>query len=286
MARSGSLSIVDAANAIGPAAAVKGIDLAIEIASENSLGLVAMRNSTHFGAAGFYARRAARKGLFSIVITNSPARMAPFGATAAFVGTGAIAVGAPLGSHDAFVLDISASGVAQGKITRARLLGQQIEPGLALAPDGTPTTDPALALRGCLLPMAEHKGSGLALALDILTAAISGSDFGYEMSSVYDVTGTPQNGGHLFLAIAPWQIIDEDGCMARVERFVNELHKLEPTPGFEEVLYPGEPGDRLARERLELGIPLEVEDIEHVADACAELGLDILASRFRTLLVD
>lgn len=147
---SGPLCRIDAGHALGPAAGVKGIDTAVGLARQHGIALVALGNSTHFGAAGFYARRAALRDFVAIVLSNAPKSMVPHGAVEAFLGANPIAIAVPLGDRPPFVLDISTSIVARGKIRRAKTAGESIEPGLALDEDGRPTrTRPPRSQAAC-----------------------------------------------------------------------------------------------------------------------------------------
>src|SRR6202043_3796762 len=139
VAETGALCRIDAGYALGPAAAVTALERSLALARELGVGVVAVGRSTHFGAAGYYARRAAGAGFVSITITNATARMAPYGAAAAFLGTNPLAIGIPLGGRAPFVLDIASSVAAQGTITRAKQLGEAIAPGLAPNAQGAPT---------------------------------------------------------------------------------------------------------------------------------------------------
>jgi LDH2 family malate/lactate/ureidoglycolate dehydrogenase len=283
-ARFGPLCRIDARHALGPAAAVKAIAIAIELARTHGIGLVAVGGSTHFGPAGFYARRAARERLIGIVLTNGPKNMAPHGASERFLGTCALAIAAPLGRQEDFCIDMSLSGGARGKILRAHALGEPIEAGLAIDAAGNPTTDAAAALAGSVLAVGGAKGSGLALAIDILAAALGGAEFACEMAPMYGPLDRPQNVGHVFIAVDPARLSDPDTTSTRLEQLVERLHSLRPAAGFDLVRYPGEGGAARAAQRRVSGIPLEGAEIQDAACACDECGLSDLAERLRGLL--
>jgi LDH2 family malate/lactate/ureidoglycolate dehydrogenase len=282
------LARLDAAHGLGPAVGVRAVDLAATLAGEHGIGLVAVGRSTHFGAAGFYARRAAHRGLVALVASNGPANMAPHGAAEAFLGTNAIAVAGPLGSDGAvFSLDMSSSVEARGKIIRADALGLPIAPGLAIDAAGRPTTDPAAALAGAVLPLGGPKGSGLAFAVCLLAGVLGGADFDDELAPMTASRGggppRPQNVGHLFMALDPARLADPGEAAARVDGLVERLHALRPAEGTRSVLYPGERGDRLAAERRAAGIPVEDAELEAIATAASDCGMPDLAERARGL---
>jgi LDH2 family malate/lactate/ureidoglycolate dehydrogenase len=273
VARHGALCRLDAGHALGPAAAVKAIDLAIEMAGSHGVGFVALGNSTNFGAAGFYALRAAQRRLVGIVATNAPKLMAPYGSREAFLGSNALAIATPMDDRDEFVLDMSSTMVARGKIRRAGALGTSIESGLALDKDGNPTTDPDQALAGVLLPLGGPKGTGLAFAITILAGLLAGADFDDEVASIYRDSTRAQNLGQLFVVIDPWRIADAKQVPLRLSRLADRLHDLSVQPGFDGVHYAGEGAAARARERLGTGIPIETVEIEAIMRACSDCGL-------------
>jgi LDH2 family malate/lactate/ureidoglycolate dehydrogenase len=279
----GPLRRLDAGAALGPIAANRATEIAIGLAREHGLGLVVMGNSTHFGSAGPYARRVAEQGLFAIVATNGPANMAPHGSAEPFLGTNAFAVALPLPGGEQFVLDMSCSIAARGKIIRARDLGEPIEPGTALDARGRATTDAAEALAGAVLPLGGPKGTGLALAISIAVGVLGGASFDDEAGRMHGTDARPQNLGQLFCAVDPWRLAKRDEAERRLAALIQRLHSLPPAPGVDRVLYPGERGDRERRARLEAGIPIADEELEAIAGVCAAMGHADLAQRAHSL---
>jgi LDH2 family malate/lactate/ureidoglycolate dehydrogenase len=280
----GCLCRMDARQALGPAAGVKAVDHAIGLSRSFGVGLVAVGHSTHFGPAGYYARRACGQGLVAVVASNAPKTMAPYGAAEPFIGTNPVAVAIPLGRAEPFVLDMAASIVARGKIIRAATLGESIPEGLAIDLHGRPTTDAHAALAGSVLPFGGAKGSGLALAVTMLAGILADADFDDEMASMYDDWDRPQNVGHLFLVIDPARLEDPRRASERLEALVDRLHALRPVEGCSSVLYAGEPEARLYRERSLAGVPIKKEELQAVAEVCLACGLHDLADRAMALL--
>jgi len=278
---SGPLCRMDAGQALGPAASVKAVDHALALARRFGMGLVAIGGSTHFGAAGYYARRAAHAGSVGIVMANAYKRMAPYGAEDVFLGTNPLAIGIPLANHDPFVLDMATSMAAQGRITRARELDEELPDGLAVDAQGRPTTDPAAALAGSLLPMGGPKGSGLALAISLLAVLFAGADSDDQMASFYKDFDRPQNAGHIFIAIEASRLGDPG---QRLDAIIERLVALRPVNGASAVHYPGEVGARLARARRQSGIPVSPAEILDIAETCGAFGLDDLQRRALALL--
>jgi LDH2 family malate/lactate/ureidoglycolate dehydrogenase len=280
--RSAPTCRIDARTALGPAIAVKAVDHAVALARRHGIGLVAVANSTHFGHAGFYARRAAAQRLIAIVMTNGPAGMAPHGGTEAFLGTNPLAIGIPLGDRGEFVLDMSSSVAARGKIIRRHALGEPIEEGWAVDATGEPTTVAAAALAGAVLPVGGAKGSGMAFAVSLLVGVLAGAAFDHEVARM-DGSTRPQGLGHVLLVIDPWRLAPEAETLLRVEDLVDRLHAVHPAPGFDRVLHAGERGEVLAAERRRAGVPVVAAEIEAVAAACDELGLASASAAARTL---
>jgi LDH2 family malate/lactate/ureidoglycolate dehydrogenase len=281
VAEAGALCRIDAAYALGPAAGVKALEHALTLARQLGVGVVAVGRSTHFGAAGYYARRAADEGFVSITTTNATARMAPHGASEAFLGTNPLAIGIPLAGRAPFVLDIASSVAAQGTITRARDMGTEIPLGLALDAEGAPTSDPRAALAGSLLPMAGAKGSGLALAIALLMVLLGEADCDDEMASLYNDPDRAQNTGHVFIAVEPSRLRTDP---TRITEMIDRLLALRPASGVSAIAYPGARSARLAAERRRNGVPITRAEIQRVADACASCGLPEVRAQALALL--
>ena len=171
-----SISHVDANNSIGFVGADIAIKTAINNAKKTGIGLVAVKNSGHYGLSGYYAEQAVKKNLICMVFTNAPPAVAPHGALKSLFGTNPICFGTPTGSRIPFILDTSISMINRGKIRVAEREGGKIPDGVALDKFGKPTTDPKKALEGVQLPIAGFRGSGLAWMVDILSGVLTGGN--------------------------------------------------------------------------------------------------------------
>ena len=194
---SSSISYVDADNSIGFVSANIGINQAINNAKKTGIGLVAVKNSGHYGLSSFYAEQAVKKNLMVLCFTNAPPALAPYGAKKSLFGTNPICFGVPTGKIP-FILDSSTSMINRGKIRLADKLGKKIPYGVALDKNGKITTNPKKALKGTQLPIAGFKGSGLAWMVDILSGVFTGSSHGGKTKDPFDDFSGPQNRGHLF----------------------------------------------------------------------------------------
>lgn len=207
---------VDAKDGFAYPAIAAGIAKGIEMAKAAGVVGVGIGNSHHFGAAGYHVEAGAKAGMLAIAFGNSPSAIAPWGGSKALFGTNPIAFAAPRAGRDPLVIDLSLSKVARGKIMVAAQKGEAIPEGWALDPDGKPTTDPKKAMAGTMLPLGDAKGAALVLMVEILSAALTASNFGYEASSFFDDKGGPPRVGQFFLLIDPGKFAG-DGFGARVE---------------------------------------------------------------------
>ena len=171
-----SISYIDANNSIGFVAADLGIKTAIKNAQKTGIGMVAIKNSGHYGLSGYYAEQAVKKNLMALVFTNAPPAIAPHGALKTLFGTNPICFGTPTSSKIPFILDSSVSMINRGKIRVAARTGKKIPEGVALDKFGNPTTDAKKALKGVQLPIAGFKGSGFAWMVDILSGVLTGGN--------------------------------------------------------------------------------------------------------------
>lgn len=259
---------LDADNGLGPVAAMRAVDLALETVGQIGIGAVAVRRSNHFGAAGVYAAMMAEQGCIAIVTANASAVCAPFGALAPMLGTNPLAVAVPVGRHPAFVLDMATAEGSRKKVRKALAEGKSIPAGWALDPDGKPTTDPQAALDGVMLPFGGVKGSGLTLLMDILSGVLSGAEFGGRVLSVMTNQERESGNGHFLLAFKVSAFMEEETFRNRMDEEIARLKALPPAEGFDEVMYPGEREWKIAEERKRTGIPLPGP----LVDTIIELG--------------
>lgn len=187
--------------------AYPALDLALreapEIARAQGILAVPIRRSNHCGAAGLPCEALAREGFVALLFANTPAAIAPWGGQRAVFGTNPIAFAAPLAGHDPVVVDLAVSKVARGPIVAAKQKGEKIPEGWALDPQGNPTTDPAQALAGTMVPLGDAKGAALAFMVETLAACLVGANLAFEASSFLDEKGGPPETGQLLIVIDP-----------------------------------------------------------------------------------
>ncbi len=233
-----SITHIDANNSIGFVAADIGIKKAISNAKKNGIGLVAVKNSGHYGLSGYYAEQAVKKNLIAMCFTNAPPAIAPHGAKKSLFGTNPICFGTPTASKIPFILDTSVSVINRGKIRVAARTGKKIPEGVALDKFGKPTTDAKKALAGVQLPIAGFRGSGLAWMVDILSGVLTGGNHGGKVKDPFDDFSGPQNIGHLFIVIKPNLFVENYN--QRIRENVKRIKRLPKIKGVKEILYPGQ----------------------------------------------
>ena len=234
-----SISHIDANNSIGFVAADIAVKTAINNAKKTGLGLVAVKNSGHYGLSGYYAEQAVKKNLMVMVFTNAPPAVAPHGALKSLFGTNPICFGTPTGSKIPFILDTSISMINRGKIRVAAREGGKIPEGVALDKYGKPTTDPKKALEGVQLPIAGFRGSGLAWMVDILSGVFTGGNHAGRVKDPFTDFSGPQNIGHLFFVMKP-NLFVGNSFKKRIKDNIRTIKKLPKIKGVKEILYPGQ----------------------------------------------
>jgi (2R)-3-sulfolactate dehydrogenase (NADP+) len=222
-----SVVSVDARYGFAFPAIAAGIEAALPIVRETGVVAVAIGNSHHCGVLGRTVEYLARHNVLALAFSNTPAAIAPWGGTRGVFGTNPIALACPRRDHEPLVIDLAMSVVARGKIMQAANRNESIPEGWALDASGKPTTDPREALAGTMLPIGGAKGAALALMVELLSAALTRSRFGFESSSFFDAKGAPPGIGQLFLMFD----IQAFGGDAVLERIETLCQAIEEDPG-------------------------------------------------------
>jgi LDH2 family malate/lactate/ureidoglycolate dehydrogenase len=268
---------LDGQNGFGFVIGTRAMAEAIALARKSGIGIVSARRSTHFGMAASYALQALDAGFVSLVFTNASRAMPPWGGREALLGTSPLAAGAPGGKLAPFVLDMSPAVAARGKIRLAEKRGEKIPLGFALDAQGRPTTDPAEALKGVVLPIGGPKGSGLSMLMDIFGGVLSGAAYAGEVADQYKVFDRAQNVGHFFLAMRPDLFVSKKEYRARMDTLVERVRACPKAQGFDEILLPGEMEAREEEKRTRSGIPYASAEIEALQEEAARAGVAKLA---------
>jgi LDH2 family malate/lactate/ureidoglycolate dehydrogenase len=273
---------LDGGNGLGFVVGTRAMAEAVAMARESGIGIVSVRRSTHFGMAATYVLQALEAGMVSLVFTNASRAMPPWGGREGLLGTSPLAAGVPGGKLAPFVLDMSPSIAARGKIRIAEKRGERIPLGWALDAEGRPTTDPTAALAGVVLPIGGPKGSGLAMLMEIFGGVLSGAAYAGDVGDQYKAFDRPQDVGHFFLAMRPDLFVPIDEVRARMDVLVQRVRDCPKAEGFDEILMPGEIEARTAVKRARTGIPYGAE-IEALQAEAKRAGVAPLAVSGRPL---
>jgi LDH2 family malate/lactate/ureidoglycolate dehydrogenase len=235
---SGAAVVLDAGNMLGQLSSRQAVGVVLERAKEHGLASVAVRNGFHFGTAGYWARALAAERLVGMAFSNTRPLMPPPGGAERIVGNNPLAIAFP-SDDEVLVTDMAMSATAMGKIRLADSAGQPIPEGWASDAEGRPTTDPAVAIKGMLLPAAGPKGFGLALAIDLLCGGLSGGAITDEVHPLYGDPKQPYRCSHFFLGIDPaaFGIADLPRRVFAVQRKTRDAKRA---PGSDTLYAPGD----------------------------------------------
>lgn len=239
-------------NAIGAFSAYKCMMTAVNNAKNEGIYTVFANNCNTYGAAFYYTKYASDNGMIGITFCNSPAAMAPWGSYEKLIGTNPFAVSIPSKSRGSILFDMATSKVAKSKINQARINGSEIPDGWALDVNGKPTTNPIEAIKGVVLPMAEHKGYGLALSIDIIAGMLSGAQYSTGIGKFYSVDGKAMNVGQVFIAINPEIVMNRD-FYSLMDDYIDKIHNCQPLEN-QTVYYPGERKQLNIKKAMDVGI--------------------------------
>ncbi|GAA2212235.1 Ldh family oxidoreductase [Nonomuraea monospora] len=241
----GAVAVLDGRDGVGQVVTAYAARDAVRRAGEHGVGVVAVRNSNHFGTAAYFTRMIAAEGCVALLTTNGSPAMAPWGGREKSVGANPWSIAAPGGRRGPVVLDLANTTVARGKIYAALEREQPIPEGWAQSAAGAPTTDARAAIDGLILPMAGHKGYGISFMMDVLSGVLTGSSYATDVAGPY-VPDRRSGCGHLLLALRLDAVADPADYARRLDDLIDRTKAVPLAPGFEEIFYPGEIEDRNA----------------------------------------
>lgn len=263
-----AFSVIDADNGIGFLSAVHSMQKAINGAKKSGIYTVLSRNANTYGAAFYYAMMASKEGLVGITFSNSPAAMAPWGGKEKLFGTNPFAIAIPALDGEMIIFDMATSKVAKSKINLVKQKGERIPFDWALDANGNPTDDPLEAIKGVVLPMAEHKGYGLALTIDVLAGVLSGAAYLDQVGRFYSEEGKCMNVGQTFIAIDP-RIVLGEGFYEVINQYIMRIRKSDSL-NKNTIRVPGDGKSNYRQKSLVQGIQLDdptVKQINHWLEA-------------------
>lgn len=259
-------ALLDGDNSLGQVAGKRSMDVAIEKARAHGIGIVALRNSNHYGMAGHYALMASRQGMIGFSMTNVLSSMAPTGGANKRLGNNPIAFAFPAGREPHVVVDFATSKSSWGRAMLCAQSGDLLPEGCFLDSEGRPTRDAQSFLSGgILLPIAEHKGYGLAMAISILTALLADGDLDWELPHLYKELAKPGRNSFLMGAIRVENFVPIERFARRLDMMVGTLHETPPIEGGAKVLLPGELEHNAEMRQRKEGIRLSAKMAEELA---------------------
>ena len=258
----GATAVIDAHNCLGHLAAWKAVETAAENAKKYGISFTAIKNAGHIGACSLYSKALAERDCIGLCSTTSRPGIAPTGGIKSTVGINPLSVSAPIETDSFFLLDMSTTITAMGKVTMAMDNGKTIPSGWALDKNGKPTTDPKEARDGSLLPIGGYKGYGLALALELLCSSLTGASFADEIASWIASPGTPTKIPFSIIAIDIAHFQDPANFKASVKGWLSKVIDVPKQEGVERIYYPGEIENERYKLRAKEGIPLEAVTVE------------------------
>ena len=273
-------ALLDGDGGLGHEPSRRAMEIAIGKAKGIGVGVVAVRNSSHFGACGFYAKMAADAGLIGMVATSAATiQVAPTGGAQARLGTDPWAFAAPGRAGEPFLLDMATTTVAAGRIRNKANEKLPAPPGWLLTKDGLPSTDPLEAVQkgGFLTSLggspegSSYKGYGLSVMVNILGACLSGATLITDPMHTRKQQG--MDIGHFFLALSPALFRAEGAFEADVATLCDALRATRPVDPAQPVMVAGDPERRNAARRMQEGIPVGPNLLAAIQGIAAESGV-------------
>lgn len=263
------VGVLDADFSLGQLSTLEAARKAVELARGAGTGIVAVKNSNHFGAAAYYAEYCAKQDCIGLVMSDGECDVIPFGGRDKFLGTNPICCCIPAGEYPWFCMDMATSEVAFGKVRAAAEASKSIPPNWAVDTDGKPITDATKAY--AVVPMSGAKGYAIGLMIEILSSRLTGMPYGAHIVRKFDDWENKAFMGHYVQAMDISAFCPVDEFKRRMDELFADLKGQPRMEGVDEILIPGEPELRTKMQREREGCPIREED----ADLLRQLGEDL-----------
>jgi L-2-hydroxycarboxylate dehydrogenase (NAD+) len=280
-----STATVDGDNGLGLVVGPQANRIAMDMAEKAGSGWVSVRNTNHYGIAGYYVLKALERDLIGWAMTNSTMLVAPLWGAERMLGTNPIAIAFPGKDEPPIVIDMATSAAAYGKIEIALRRGEPIPEGWAVDSQGRPTTNPNdMVDGGALLPLGSdrdrggHKGYGLAIMVDVLCGALSGANWGpfappFALRQEIPKRSVGKGIGHFFGAMRIDGFMDGDSFKRQIDDYIRVFRATKPAPGTNGPLIPGDPEREMEQVRRKKGVPLVLPVVEELRDISQKTGI-------------
>lgn len=279
-------AVVDGHDGMGQVIGYKSMSMAIEKAKKYGMGMVAARNSTHYGIAGYYATMATKAGCIGITGTNARPSIAPTFGVENMLGTNPLTFGMPTDEAFPFVIDCATSIIQRGRIEYYARVGKDCPSGTVISHDGKALTDSTQILKdlttgdAALAPLggigeelAGYKGYGYATVVEILSAALQQGNFLRMLSGIQDGKKVPFHLGHFFIAIDTNAFMGLDAFKKTAGDILRDLRNSTKAPGAERIYTAGEKEYLVWQERKDKGVPINEAVQKEILAVRDELGL-------------
>lgn len=282
-------AVVDGHNGMGQVIGVKAMQMAIDKAKEYGMGMVAVRNSCHYGIAGYYASMATQQGCIGFTGTNARPSVAPTFGVEGMFGTNPLTVGIPTDEKFDFILDCATSITQNGKIEYYERIGEDVHPGTVIGLDGESIEgDSSVALKkirngeaalttlgGIGEALGGYKGFGYAMIVELLSAVLQDGDYGKDLNGK-DKDGNiqPYHLGHFFIAIDTDHFLSEADTRKKAGDIVRSIRTSKKAPGCDRIYTAGEKEYDIWKEREPHGVPITDEVQKEILAVRDKLGLD------------
>jgi len=282
-----SVATIDGDNGLGLVVGPKCMEIAMKKAKEFGSASVAVRNTNHYGAAGYYPVMALKEDLIGLSMTNTTKGVAPFLGAEKMLGTNPVAIAFPGFKEPPVIIDFASSTVSYGKIEIAKRKGEEVPSGWCIDKNGNDTNNPLDMIEGgALLPLGSdangsgHKGYCLASIVDILSAVLSGANWGPFATpfAIHVAPPTKEVGkgiGHFFGAFDIEGFRDKTEFKKEIDEWIHTMRGTKPKPGAVEVLIPGDPERIAYQKRIREGIPVDKEVVDSLLIIAGETGIEL-----------
>lgn len=268
-----SWTLVDGNDNLGIVISYKAMQLAIEKAKQNGIGIVNVRGSHHFGAAGYYTSMCADENMIGMSMSNGDILVAATGSRVKTIGNNPFSFAAPAGKYGKIVYDIAMSHTSDRKVVKMAKEGKELPDGWLIDKEGVPTNDPnEYEKGGTLMPFGGYKGYGFAMMVEVLAAVLSGAAVTNDVHAWNTNAEKGGNVGHLFIAMDINRITDEQTFKNTIENMISGIKNSEKAVGAEEIYFPGEIENNKYSRALENGF-IEIDDDTMVSIAEIEKTL-------------
>ncbi len=281
-------AVIDGHDGMGQVIAYKAMNMAIEKAKKLGMGMVAVRNSTHFGIAGYYATMATKRGCVGWVGTNARPSIAPTHGVENMLGTNPITFGVPSDEPFDFLIDCASSITQRGKIEQYARLGEKTPEGMVINRKGEPLTDSEQILKdlvsgeAALAPLggknealAGYKGYGFAVLIELLSSVLQAGSYMKLLNGIENGKKAPYHLGHFFVAIDVEAFNDLDAVRKQAGDILRELRASEKAPGHERIYTAGEKEYETWLQRKDTGVPVNTAVQQELIAVRDELKINI-----------